>query len=392
MDTKESFSPADYARAVLNILEDSGTEKLRLEEMKNAVLNILDDLAGEMGERTRLEEKFRGLVESAPNALVIANQEGRIVLVNAEMEKMFGYVRDEVLGKMVETLMPDRFRKGHELHRDRYGSVNPQARPMGLDLELYGIRKNGKEFPIEISLSPLKTDEGLLVSAAIRDITRDKDIEHQIRTSLEEKEALLQEIHHRVKNNLQIIASLLSLQSGYINDPQTLMQFQESQGRIRSMALIHEKLYQSESLAQVDLADYMQTLVSILMRTYSANVNVKLTFRLNPTAVSIDTAVPVGLMLNELVTNALKYAFPSGRAGNLLIALDTDTDGQLALCVQDDGIGLQPDFQFEHAETLGLRLVRMFAKQLRANVALQSSPGNTMFDIRFKESATKLPN
>jgi len=217
-------------------------------------------------------------------------------------------------------------------------------------------------------------------------------INEEVRASLKEKEVLLQEIHHRVKNNLQIIASLLSLQSGYIRDPQTLMQFQESQGRIRSMALIHEKLYQSATLAAVDLADYIRTLVSILMRTYTSNANVTMEFRLEPANVSIDTAVPVGLMLNELVTNALKYAFPNGRPGQLLVAVEAAADGQLTLLrVEDDGVGLKPDFHLEQANTLGLRLVRMFAKQLRADVTLRCEPGRTAFDIRFKEAAATSP-
>jgi len=377
-------------KAVLNILEDSGTEKLRLEEIQKAVLNILDDLAGEMGERTRLEERFRALLETAPDAIVIVNQAGRIVLVNAQTEKLFGYARSELLGQMVEVLLPERFRRHHPEHRTRFGA-DARVRPMGAELELFGLRRDGTEFPTEILLSPVKTDEGVLVSAAIRDVSRTKEIEHQIRASLKEKEALLQEIHHRVKNNLQIIASLLSLQSGYIRDPQTLVQFQESQGRIRSMALIDEKLYQSETLAKVDLADYVQSLANILMRTYTANASVTLEARLDPAAVSIDTAVPVGLMLNELVTNALKYAFPNGSSGHLLVALAAQADGQIALRVQDDGVGLKPDFQFEQASTLGLRLVRMFTRQLRAAVTLRTEPGHTSFDIRFKEEAAKPP-
>ncbi|WGG48754.1 sensor histidine kinase [Rugamonas sp. DEMB1] len=377
-------------RAVLNILEDSGDEKMHLEEIQKAVLNILDDLAGEMQERTRLEERFRALLETAPDAIVIVDDGGRIVLVNAQTEKLFGYERAELLGQRLEILLPERFREHHPVHRLRFGA-EPRVRPMGADLELHGRRKDGSEFSTEILLSPVETDEGTLVSAAIRDVTRTKEIEHQIRASLKDKEALLQEIHHRVKNNLQIIASLLSLQSGYISDPTTLAKFQESQGRIRSMALIHEKLYQSATLALVDLADYVQSLAAILLRTYSANERVRLETRLHPAMVTIDTAVPVGLMLNELLTNALKYAFPDNRQGRLLVSIDLAADGTLILGVHDDGVGLPPDFQLENASSLGLRLVRMFAKQLRAAITFRSVPGNTGFDIQFKEAATGSP-
>jgi two-component system, sensor histidine kinase PdtaS len=339
-------------------------------------------------ERARIEERFRALLDTAPDAIVVVDEAGRMFLVNAQTEKLFGYARSELLGQMVEMLMPDRFRAADPRRWMRFGS-EPRVYPMGPspEMDLCGLRKDGTEFPAEILLSPLATDEGILVSAAIRDVSRAKDIERQIRASLKEKEALLQEVHHRVKNNLQVIASLLSLQSGYIRDPHTLMQFQESQGRIHSMALIHEKLYQSETLASVDLADYVRTLANTLVRTYTSNADVKLETRLEPASVSIDTALPIGLMLNELLTNALKYGFPKGRSGRLLVALSAEVDDHLNLQVQDDGVGLKPDFELEQAKTLGLRLVRMFAKQLRAEVTVQSEPGNTVFHIRFREAA-----
>ncbi len=321
-DAEREFGPADYARAVLNILDDASVEEARRHDTQQAVVNVLEDSADE---RARLEVTQKAVLN-------ILEDSGSEQLRLAEFRKAVLNVLDDLAEEMDErTHLEERFR------------------------------------------------------------TRTREIERHMRASLQEKEVLLQEIHHRVKNNLQIIASLLSLQSGYIRDPQMLMQFEESQGRIRSMALIHEKLYQSESLATVDLADYVRTLVTQLMRTYTWNDNVTLELRLEPAAVSIDTAVPVGLLLNELVTNALKYAYPDARRGYLRLSLLAESSGHFNLRVEDDGVGLNPDFQLEQATTLGLRLVTMFTKQLRADVKLHSEPGSTAFDIRFREAAFDSP-
>nr|WP_255429548.1 histidine kinase dimerization/phosphoacceptor domain -containing protein [Ramlibacter albus] len=330
-----------------------------------------------MQERGRLEKRFRGLLETAPDAIVIADARGRMVLVNAQAEKMFGHEREALLGESINQLLP-------QLVAAERGMAGTYP-AMGTSLQVQGRRRDGGEFPADVLLSPMEAEEGLLVSAAVRDITRAKEIEQQMRSSLREKEALLQEIHHRVKNNLQIIASMLSLQSGYIRDEVLLEHFQESQGRIRSMALIHEKLYQSETLARIDLTDYIRGLGDILMRTYTGNPHVALELDLEQVSVSIDTAVPVGLQLNELVTNALKYAFPQGRSGTLRVALRCESPGAYLLRVQDDGVGFAPGFDFGTVATLGLRLVRMFARQLRAAVDVQSRPGLTYFEMRFKE-------
>jgi PAS domain S-box-containing protein len=389
VDAAELFQPIReqmlVAAGLLALLASAGTWLLR-----RRLAPLVKKLVDAEAQARSQERRFRDLLESAPDAIVITDLDGRIALVNSQTEKMFGHGRAEMLGKAIEMLLPDRFHERHRDHRANYGR-DAHLRPMGAGLDLQGLRKDGSEFPTEILLSPLKTDDGILISAAIRDVTRTKDIENLIRASLKEKDALLQEIHHRVKNNLQIIASLLSLQSAYISDPQMLLKFQESQQRIRAMALIHEKLYQSETLAKVDLADYVQSLVAILVRTYTTGSQIGLEIQVDPATVAIDTAIPVGLMLNELVTNALKYAYPNGRTGKLMVSLRAESSGFFILRVQDDGGGLPPDFQLGHVGTLGLRLVRMFAKQLRAEVTLHSEPGQLSFEIRFQEQATPSP-
>ena len=367
----------------------------------------------DISERKRAEERLRLVVDAAPNAMIVGGEDGRIAMVNLQAEKLFGYARTELLGEPMEMLVPERFRARHSGMQHGFFAA-PQEPSMGAaGQDLYGLRKDGSEVPIEIGLSPIQMAEGSLVLASIIDVSERKRTEErlrrfnselesrvekrtlelmetaaQLRNALHEREVLLQEVHHRVKNNLQVIVSLLSLQSGYIHDPKMLVHFQESQGRIRSMALIHEKLYGSESLARVDLADYVKSLVGMLVRTYATN-DVNLDIRLDPAPVSIDTAIPVGLLLNELVTNVLKYAFPNGRKGCLLVDLEAKPNGQYAVRVEDDGVGLGPDFQFEQVNTLGLRLVQMLAKQLRAELTVRSESGHTEFDIRFQEPAAK---
>ena len=205
-----------------------------------------------------------------------------------------------------------------------------------------------------------------------------REAEEQIKRSLDEKVVLLKEVHHRVKNNLQIISSLLNLQMPYIKDSQAIELFKESQNRVISMALIHEKLYQSESLARIDLAEYIQSLTDNLFRSYgAARQAVGLNIEAANVTLDIDTVIPCGLIINELVSNALKHAFPdswtqAGGAGEIRIGLRRDTGHRLVMTVTDNGVGLPEGFDVQKCESLGLKLVGVLVKQLRG--ALQLGP------------------
>jgi two-component sensor histidine kinase len=235
-----------------------------------------------------------------------------------------------------------------------------------------------------------------LYERAQREISERMRAEEQIKASLREKEVLLKEIHHRVKNNLQVISSLLSLQSRCIEDQSVLKLFQESQNRVRSMALIHEKLYRSQDLTRINFAEYIRNLATSLLRSYRANSGpVSLKVNANDVSLSIDAAVPCGLIINELVSNSLKYAFPplssfppdggDERGGEIRIEIRSDRDHQVTLIVADNGVGFPKGLDFRHTESLGMQLVNTLTNQLDGTVELHSN-GGTEFKITFATS------
>ncbi len=327
------------------------------------------------------EERLRAVVESAPNAMIMIASSGAIVLVNSQAEALFGWTRAELLGTPVERLVPARFASRHPDHRRAF-FAQPATRAMGAGRDLYGLRRDGSEVPIEIGLNPIDTPDGLCVLAAIIDITQRKAQEEQVKRSLREKETLLREIHHRVKNNMQLVSSMLSLQGDYVAEPRHLRQFEACRGRVKSMALIHEKLYLGENLATIEFDDYVRELALMLAHSLAAPGSVDVEFATEPVTVHIDTAIPLGLVLNELVTNAFKHAFVDGRRGHVRIALARRRDGRVELSVADDGVGLAGDFDIEAAATLGLRVVRSLARQLDGELVVERSP-STAFRLTF---------
>jgi len=208
--------------------------------------------------------------------------------------------------------------------------------------------------------------------------------EMQLKRSLKEKEVLLKEIHHRVKNNLQIISSLIYLQSKNIQDEGTLQLFQDSQNRVKSMALIHEKLYQSKDLARIDFDEYIKSLVNHLFYSYRINLaTIKPQIDIDDISLSIDTAICCGIIINELVSNSLKHAFPAGKKGKIEIKLQRKYQNEYILVVKDNGIGLPENVDFKHTKSLGLQLVCNLTDQLNGLVELERNSGTT-FRITFR--------
>src|SRR6266581_1922726 len=227
-------------------------------------------IARDITKRNRAKEALRSvaILDIAEDAIISMDEDQRITLFNQGAEKVFGYTAQEVMGQPLDVLLPSRFVEEHHRHIAEFAESPDVARKMGERREVFGRRKDQTEFSAEASISKFDLRGKKIFSVMLRDISDRKKTENLIKASLKEKEMLLKEIHHRVKNNLQIVSSLLSLQSAYINHAAVLAVFKDSQSRVESMALMHEHLYQSEDLEKIDLASYIQTLAANLFISY----------------------------------------------------------------------------------------------------------------------------
>jgi len=326
------------------------------------------------------ERLLRGMFEAIPAAILVVDRQGGIHSANAMAETLFGYPLEAFAHLTLETLLPERYAAAHMHHRQGYFQ-NPHRRGMGHGIELFGRRQDGSEFPVDVVLNHFQTAEGEMAIVIVTDITTRKQKQEQIAAALREKEILLAEIHHRVKNNLQIIHSLLDLQAMQVEDPKALQILQDSQGRILSMALIHQTLYQSKDFAQVDFALFLETLTGQLQGSLGSD-GIAFKLKLEPVMLPIQKAIPCGLIVNELVSNALKHAFPNTAEGTIEIELSSEEDGAVNFAVRDDGVGLPEDLDVNHTPTLGLHLVRLLSEQIGAALSVQRR-NPTRFTLRF---------
>lgn len=320
------------------------------------------------------DQNFRVFIEAAPDAILVIDSQGFIVIQNSLAEQMFKYDSAQLVNKTLEFLVPERYRSRHGGYVSQYFE-NPRTRPMGQGRSLSGLKSDGSEFPIEVSLSPVKSDDKLYVISIIRDITERKKVEEQLQANLREKEVLLKEIHHRVKNNLQVTSSLLRLQYEKIENPETKEMFVESQRRIRSMALIHEKLYQSNDISKINFNEYLLSLGQILLSSFGVTQNtVEILVNGDIVNFSIEMAVPCGLIINEVISNCLKHAFAEKKTGKILIQIQSLKESVI-ISVCDNGVGFPSAFDFENSSTLGLRLVKQLSKQVDGIISFKNENG-----------------
>jgi len=338
------------------------------------------------------EEKYRSLtddvLDSSSVGIFILDSDFRVVWVNKALEDYFGLKRDEIIGKDERQLIRERIKDIFE-NPDSFTNKVFTTYDNNTYIERFEchVLPNGEreERWLEHRSQPIQS--GLYTGGRIEhyyDITTRKQAQDKLTASLKEKEILLKEVHHRVKNNLQVISSLLNLQSQHITDKDSLAMFQESQNRIRAMALIHEKLYTSEDLAHIDIASYIHSLTHQLITTYStAASRVSMNIAVTDIFLTITTAIPCGLVINELVTNALKHAFPHQQKGTITISMTPSTKDSLILTVSDTGIGFPKKIDFRNTTTLGMQLVTSLVEQLEGTITLDRSEG-TRFRIEFR--------
>lgn len=325
------------------------------------------------------EEKYRSLSEASPNAIYIINRDATIAYANNYALRMLQKSITEVKGHRLMDVFPTEdadmqiqiiigvFQHGHDVRRD--------DRVTAVD---------GTDRWLSSTFTPLKDDSGRVtaVMCVSYDITDRKVMENQIAASLREKEFLLKEIHHRVKNNLQVISSLLSMQADKATDQNVIDSLTDSQNRVKSIALVHEKLYQSKSLDQIEYGDYLNKIVNHLFDTYNVPLSrIACIVHAENIFVDINQAVPCSLIINEMLTNSLKYAFPDGAKGE--IAIDFTTDGKnYMLRYHDNGTGIPEEISFERTESLGMKLIYGLTQQLNGTVELKRGEGTT-FVVTF---------
>ena len=324
------------------------------------------------------EAKFRNIYDHAPVMMHSVDEMGIIRDVNCKWLEEMGYKREEVIGRRYDFLMTP-----ESVERAR-STVLPEFWRTGQirNVTFQFVRKEGALVDVMLDCDATVDDAGRRISlSVVRDVTEQKRAEQQLKTSLQEKEVLLKEIHHRVKNNMQVISSLLSLQATYITDDQVRSIFSESRDRVKSMALIHEKLYNSMNLARINFCDYTRSLAAAIFRSYNTSPRrIRLEVSIGELFFGVDTAIPCGLILNELISNSLKHAFPKGRNGVISISLTAEEGGGFRLIVGDDGVGFPAGLDFRTAGTLGLRLVNMLVSQLHGRIEKLPVPG-TVFSI-----------
>jgi len=360
------------------IVKPYNAEELQVRiDVGRKVVKLHGSLVGQINELERL----RMAVNQSIDGFAVASLDGYIQFVNPAWAQMHGYPVAELIGRHLNI-----FHTEEQLRREVI-PFNEQAMKNGCHKDVVGhVHKDGTIFYTLMTSSVLmdanKTPIG--ITGIAHDITDLKQAEDGLRESLREKEVLIREVHHRVKNNMQIVSSLLQLQSDHVKDDTYRHLFTEARNRILSMALVHEKLYNTKNMATLDFAAYVKDFIIHLFRSYGINDN-RIRFKLDADKVKLnmDDAIPLALMLNELISNSLKHAFPDKREGEISLRLE-ERQGKVRVELTDNGIGMPDGVLINSTATLGLKLVQALVEQLKGSIKL-TRRGGARFILSFKK-------
>ena len=355
------------------------------------LLKIVAEILGNVLGRKRVELALRVSEERYARAISAGkvgvwewNIQTNEVYIDSNLKAMLGYKDEEISNQFVNWLQ--------FVHSSDVGLVKAEINAYleelipKYEIEHRMLHKNGNAYSFLTRATVVRYLEGIptFMAGSNTDITARKQVENKLKSSLKEKEVLLKEIHHRVKNNLQIISSLLRLQSGYIKDKQALDIFQDSQNRVRAMALIHENLYQTKDLSKIEFSEYIRKLKQNLVRFYNIK-NININTNIEKIFLKLDTAIPCGLIINELISNSIKHAFKNTQKGEIHVEFITLQQGKYSLSVSDNGVGVAKNIDSLKKQSLGLELVWNLVEQLEGTIVYNSQLG-TSFRITFTEN------
>lgn len=359
-------------------------DKIRLQIEEETTRELKREIASHIRTRQRLnanQKYVRLLIDSSLDMIFACDQDKKITEFNTSAQHVFGYNLKEVLGKHISMLCANAAEC-----ENTFNIVLQQGTYM---CETEHIKKDGSKFIALVSSSLLKNERGEILGlmSISRDITRIKEAEEQLKKSVHEKEILLKEIHHRVKNNMQVISSILKLQSAYVEDKKTVELLNECRNRISSMAFIHASLYLKKDFANVHFADYVGNIATNLQQSYSSNdKKIELKLDIPDFYMHIDDAIPCGLIINELLSNSFKYAFSDKKTGTIGLSVKNRQENVI-LAIWDDGKGISKNIDYKNTQSLGLQLVNSLVEQLSGKMELQSKPNEgTKFVIEFNKS------
>jgi PAS domain S-box-containing protein len=402
-----------YSESIYGVMFLSTSVTLLIYALSNIKIITIEEMNKKLQDTSIFIED---LISQSPDSMCMCNADGYVLKANALFKNFFDLDKDEALEKINifdDNVVRNKFsidilkvKNGVTVHFDCKKTLNQGKDQKFLSVKLFPTytsdgnlsryvfiaeditaRKNAEDAikaaneHLETRVKERTIELSVLNDALQKEIYEHNIDEERIKASLKEKEVLLKEIHHRVKNNMQIISSMLGLQSAYVQDKKYNEMLQDSQNRIKSMALIHEKLYQSDNMAQVNFSEYVNSLITNLYSSYSINKeNIKLNINLEKISFNIDTAIPLGLIINELVSNSFKHAFPDNRTGEIVVDISRIDDTHYRLIIRDNGIGFAQ--KSTYTNTLGLNLVNALTEQIDGKLDIKSHEGST-FIITF---------